>query len=143
MYTLLALVLIAGAFYGGLRASDAIKTRVSNANANREVDLLQTGREAFERGDYKIATAEFDSVLKLDPSNGKAHYWMGRAQLEQREYESALKSLEEAIVRQPTLFDAYVQQAAAYEALGEKAKAAAALVRYADERRKQSALAPQ
>jgi serine/threonine protein phosphatase PrpC len=143
MYTLLALVVVAGAFYGGLRASDVIKTRVSNANANREVDLLQTGREAFERGDYKTASAEFDSVLKRDPSNGKAHYWMGRAQLEQKEYESAVKSFEEAIVRQPALFDAYVQQAAAYEALGEKAKAAAALARYADERRKQPAFAPQ
>src|SRR5215813_1425781 len=143
MYTLLVLVLIAGAFYGGLRASDVIKTRGSVTNANREADLLKTGREAFERGDYKIATAEFETVLKRDPSNGRAYYWMGRAQLEQREYESAVKSFEEAIVRQPALFDAYVQQAAAYEALGEKPKAAAALSRYADERRKQPASAPQ
>jgi len=143
MYTLLVLVLIAAAFYGGLRASDAIKTRVSNANANREADLLQTGREAFERGDFRIAAAEFDTVLKRDPSNSRAHYWMGRAQLEQREYESAVKSFEDAIVRQPALFDAYVQQAAAYEALGDKTKAAAALSRYAEERRKQPASAPQ
>src|SRR4030095_5280704 len=46
MYTLLVLVLIAGAFYGGLRASNVIKSR-SEPNANRE-DLLKTGREAFE-----------------------------------------------------------------------------------------------
>src|SRR5215813_5163706 len=143
MYTLLVLVLIAGAFYGGLRASDVIKTRVSNANANGEADLLQPGREAFERGDFRIAAVEFDTVLKRDPSYSRAHYWMGRAQLEQREYEGAVKSFEEAIVRQPALFDAYVQQAAAYEALGEKPKAAAALSRYADERRKQPASAPQ
>lgn len=141
MYTLLVLVLMAGAFYGGLRASDVIKTRVSNANANAGADLLQSGREAFERGDFRIAAAEFDTVLKRDPSNSRAHYWMGRAQLEQREYEGAVKSLEEAIVRQPALFDAYVQQAAAYEALGEKTKAAAALSRYADERKKQPAAA--
>ena len=137
MYTLLVLVLIAGAFYAGLRASNVIKSRASEPNANREADLLKTGREAFERGDYRIASAEFDSVLKRDSSNGLAHYWLGRVQLEQREYESAIRSFEEASARQPALYDAYVQQAAAYEALGEKAKAAAALARYAEERRKQ------
>jgi TolA-binding protein len=114
-----------------------------NANANREADLLQTGREAFERGDYKTAAAEFDAVLKRDPSNARSLYWIGRVQLEQKEYENALRSFEESIIRQPTLFDAYLQQAAAYEALGEKPKAAAALARYADERRKQAAFPPQ
>ena len=143
MYTLLGLVLVVGAFYGGLRASDVIKTRASVTNANREADLLQSGREAFERVDYKTAAAEFDAVLKRDPSNARALYWMGRVQLEQKEYESAIRSFEESIIRQPTLFDAYLQQAAAYEALGEKPKAAAALARYADERRKQPAFAPQ
>ena len=137
MYTLLVLVLIAGAFYGGLRASNVIKSRASEPNANREADLLKTGREAFERGDYRTAAAEFDAVVKRDSSNGLAHYWLGRVQLEQREYENAIRSLEEASARQPALYDAYVQQAAAYEALGEKAKAAAALARYAEERRKQ------
>jgi TolA-binding protein len=142
MYTLLVLVLIAGAFYGGLRASNVIKSR-SEPNANREADLLKTGREAFERGDYRLAAAEFDSVLKRDSSNGLAHYWLGRVQLEQREYESAVRSFEEASSRQPALYDSYVQQAAAYEALGEKAKAAAALERYAEERRKQPVSLPQ
>jgi protein phosphatase len=136
MYTLLVLVLVAGAFYGGLRASDFIKNRASNANANREADPLQLGREAFERGDYKVAAAEFESVLKRETSNARALYWLGRAQLEQREYEIAVKSFEEAAARQPSMYDAYVQQAAAYEAMGEKSKAASALARYAEERRK-------
>ena len=34
------------------------------------------------------------------------------------------------------MYDAYLQQAGAYESLGEKQKAAAALTRYAEERRK-------
>jgi len=136
MYTLLVLVLVAGAFYGGLRASDFIKNDASNANANRESDPLQVGREAFERGDYKLAAAEFESLSKRDPSNARALYWLGRAQLEHREYELAVKSFEEAIARQPSMHDAYVHQAAAYEALSEKSKAAAALARYAEERRK-------
>ena len=47
-----------------------------------------------------------------------------------------LKRFDEAIARQPSMRDAYVQQAAAYETMGEKAKAATALSRYAEERRK-------
>ena len=136
MYTLLVLVLIAGAFYGGLRASDFIRNRASDSNKNAAVDPLQIGRDAFERGDYKIAATEFESVLKREPSNARAHYWLGRAQLEERAYDVAVKSFEEATTRQPTLYDAYVQQAVAYEAMGEKAKAASALSRYAEERRK-------
>lgn len=136
MYTLLVLVLIGGAFYGGLRASDFYKNRASNANANRETDPLRTGREAFEAGDYKAASAEFEAVVKREPSNAKALYWLGRAQLERREYEIAAKSFEEAAIRQPSMYDAYVQQAAAYEGMGEKSKAASALARYVEERRK-------
>jgi protein phosphatase len=134
MYSLLVLVLVAGAFYGGLRATELIKKGASNANG--EAEPLQAGREAFERGDYRFAASEFEAVLKRDPASARAHYWRGRVQLELREYENAAKSFEEAIVRQPSFYDAYVQQAAAYETLGEKAKAASALLRYAEERRK-------
>jgi serine/threonine protein phosphatase PrpC len=136
MYTLLVLVLVAGAFYGGLRAPDSIKKRVSGSSSSTAADPLQIGREAFEKGDYKTATAEFESLLKRDPSSARAVYWLGRAQLEQRDYALAAKSFDEAITRQPSMYDAYAQQAAAYEAMGEKTKSATALSRYAEERRK-------
>jgi protein phosphatase len=136
MYLLLVLVLVAGAFYGGLRAPDYIKKRVSGSSLSTASDPLQIGRDAFDKGDYKTATAEFESLSKRDPSNARAAYWLGRAQLEQRDYALAAKSLEEAITRQPSMYDAYVQQAAAYESMGEKTKAATALSRYAEERRK-------
>jgi serine/threonine protein phosphatase PrpC len=136
MYLLLVLVLVGGAFYGGLRASDLIRNSASDTNANRETDPLQLGREAFERGEYKLAAAELELVARREPSNARALYWLGRAQLEQREYVSAVKSFDEATARQPSMYDAYVHQAAAYEAMGEKSRAASALARYAEERRK-------
>ncbi|MEK6409410.1 MAG: protein phosphatase 2C domain-containing protein [Acidobacteriota bacterium] len=136
MYALLVLVLIGGAFYGGLRASDFIKDRKTDSNTNAAADPLLIGREAFEKGDHRLAAAEFESLAKRDPSNARALYWLGRALLEERNYASAAKSFEEATARQPSLYDAYVQQAAAYEAMGEKSKAASALARYAEERRK-------
>lgn len=134
MYTLLILVLIAGAFYGGLLAADKIKKGASNPGAN--VDSMQPGRAAFDRGDYKAAATEFEAVSKHEPANGAASYWLGRALSEQHDYAGAAKSFDEAIARQPLLYDAYIQQAGAYELLGEKQKAAAALTRYAEERRK-------
>jgi len=139
MYTLLVLVLMAGAFYGGLRASDFIKRGAPNGNANVSRDALQPGRDAFERGDYKSAAAEFELLVKREPANAAALYWLGRSQLEQRDYPAAVKSLEEAVARQPSMYEAYVWQAAAFEMMGEKAKAAAALSRFSEERRKSNA----
>ncbi|SRR6266404_2213724 len=133
MYALLILVLIAGAFYGGLLASDRIKNGGSNPGTS--VDSMQLGRGAFDRGDYKAAAAEFETVSKREP-NAAASYWLGRALSEQHDYSGAVKSFDEAIARQPDLYDAYIQQAGAYELLGEKQKAAVALTRYAEERRK-------
>ena len=134
MYVLLALVVLAGAFYAGLRASEWRNGRASNANA--ETESLRKGQEAFERGDYPAAMTEFESLVQRDPQNGTGLYWLGRAHLEQRDYADAAKDFEEAISREPRMFDAYVQAAAAYQALGERAKAAQMLARYADERRK-------
>jgi serine/threonine protein phosphatase PrpC/TolA-binding protein len=134
MYVLLALVVLAGAFYAGLRASEWRNGRASNANA--ETESLRIGQEAFERGDYQAAMTEFESLVQRDPQNGTGLYWLGRAHLEQRDYADAAKDFEEALSREPRMFDAYVQAAAAYQALGEKAKAAQMLARYADERRK-------
>ncbi|HTG16329.1 MAG TPA: protein phosphatase 2C domain-containing protein [Blastocatellia bacterium] len=134
MYVLLALVVLAGAFYAGLRASEWRNERASNANA--ETESLRIGQEAFERGDYQAAMTEFESLVQRYPQNATGLYWLGRAHLEQRAYADAAKDFEEALSREPRMFDAYVQAAAAYQALGEKAKAAQMLARYADERRK-------
>lgn len=134
MYALLILVLMAGAFYGGLVAAD--KFMKSASNPSTSVDSIQLGREAFDRGDYKAAATEFEAISKREPANAAASYWLGRALSEQRDYAGAAKSFDEAIARQPSLYDAYIQQAGAYELLGEKQKAAAALTRYAEERRK-------
>jgi protein phosphatase len=135
MYALLVLVLMAGSFYGGLRASEFMNKKAPGSSA-AAADSLQRGRDAFERGDYRAAAIEFDSLSKRDPSNAVSSYWLGRSLLEQGDYAAAVKSFDEAIARQPPMRDAYVHQAAAYEAMGEKAKAATALSRYAEERRK-------
>jgi len=127
---------LSASFYAGLRASEWLNAGAPETSAAGNTDELAVGRDAFERGDYPAAVNEFESLLKRDPQKATALYWLGRARLEQREYAAAAKDFEEAISREPRLFDAYVQAAASYQALGEKAKAAEMLARYADERRK-------
>ena len=135
MYTLLAAVLIAGSFYAGLRASDWFKQQTSNRIVSG--DPLRKGIEAFERDDFQAAVAEFEALTKREPSNSLAQYWLGRARLEQRDYPQAAAGFEQALALRPTLYDAYVQAAAAYEAMNERAKATAMLARYAEERKKE------
>jgi protein phosphatase len=137
MYILLALVLLSGAFYGGLRASDWINGRTSDAPAgNDPVDSFAMGRTAFEEGDYLMAALEFDSIVKREPQNAQAHYWLGRTHLELGQYAKAAESFEQALSLQPTLYDAYVQAAAAYRADGKRDKAEMMLRLYGEERRK-------
>jgi protein phosphatase len=136
MLTLLALVLLAGAFYLGVRTSDWFR-RPATQNGALAGDPLQKGVEAFQRDDLQAAASEFDAAVKREPSSAMAHYWLGRVRLEQRDYRGAIQGLEQAISLQPLLFDAYVQAAAAYEASGEHAKATSMLARYGAERRKE------
>lgn len=134
---LIGLVLIAASFYAGLRASEWRNARASQSGVtDAAADQLRVGREAFDRGEYQVAGSEFESVLRRDSENATALYWLGRARLEQGDYAGAAKEFEATISREPRMFDAYIQAAAAYQLLGEKAKAAEMLARHTDERRK-------
>jgi len=142
VWTLVVLVLMAAAFYGGLRASEWWKAGTASPPPRDNVtELLKTGRAAFDTGNNQVAAASFTAAVERDGQNADAHYWLGRAQLEQGEYAKAATSFDNAISRRATLFDAYAQAAVAYEAAGEKTKAAQMLARYVEERRKQPATA--
>jgi len=136
-WALVVLLLMAGAFYLGLRASEWREGRASDLNAtNNAADPLQMGRKAFDSGNYQAAAAEFTAVIAREPGNAQAYYWMGRAQMEQRDWAGAAQSFTGAISRQPNLFDAYIHAAAAYEASGETQRAADMLKQYAEARRR-------
>ncbi|HYP27213.1 MAG TPA: protein phosphatase 2C domain-containing protein [Blastocatellia bacterium] len=138
MYVLLVLLLVSGAFYAGLRASDFLENRASEAAPSGELSrTLDAGREAFMRGDYAGARLQLNAVVERDPQNAEANYWLGRVQLGQREYAGAAQRFEQAAKLKPTMSDAYAQAAAAYEAAGERAKAVQMLQRYGEERRKE------
>ena len=149
-WVLAALVLLAGAFYLGLRAADWRGEPEPDPQAtNNMSDPYVIGIEAINRGDYQAAANHFGSVVEREPENGYAHYLLGRALLEQGEFIKAGASFEKAAALPAgdqvgrgygftTTQDAYVQAAAAYEAAGDRQKAAHMLSLYAEERRKRA-----
>ncbi|MEN3334979.1 MAG: hypothetical protein V7641_4344 [Blastocatellia bacterium] len=139
IWSLIVLLLLGGAFYGGLRASDWKKTQTSDQATQN--DPMKMGRAAFDQSNYTAAAAQFAAAVERDAQNPEAHYWLGRAQLEAGDYARAAASFETAVTRRPTLFDAYAQAAQAYELAGEKLKATQMLARGAEERRKPAAAA--
>jgi protein phosphatase len=134
IWSLIVLLLVGGAFYGGLRASDWKKKPPSDPVSMN--DPMKAGRAAFDQGNYAVAAAQFATATERDAQNAEAPYWLGRAQMEAGDYAKAAASFELAASRRPTFFDAYAQAAQAYELAGEKLKAAQALQRGAEERRK-------
>lgn len=137
MYILIALVLLAAAFYGGLRASEFFRKKTSDPRiVTIEIaEPMQTGREAFDKRDYQRAVAEFDAATKREPANAEARYWLGRSQMEQGEYEKASQNFEEAIRLQPAMIEAYLHAAAAYSVGGKRDKAEKMLKQYVERRR--------
>ncbi len=138
IWSLVVLLLVGGAFYGGLRASGWKKPPPSDPALLN--DPMRVGRAAFDQGSYAAAAAQFATAVERDAQNPEAHYWLGRALLETGDYAKAAASFEAAAARRPALFDAYTQAAQAYELAGERAKATQALAHGAEERRK--AMAP-
>ncbi len=149
-WALALVVLLAGAFYLGLRASEWRDKPASDPKAtNNAGDPYVLGIDAINKGDYQAAANHFSSMVEREPENGYAHYLLGRVQLEQGEFIKAGANFEKAAAFRddqfdrgffglPRMQDAYVQAAAAYEAAGDKQKAARMLSLYAEERRKRA-----
>jgi len=133
MYILIVLVLIAGAFYGGLRASSLVKNGAPQKVEAPPGDSLSAGIEEFHKGRYREAGTLFAAVAARAPQNQEAWYWLGRSQLELGEYESAAGNLDRAGAE---LVEANLYGAAAYKAAGNRSRAEALLERYNEEMRK-------
>ncbi|HET8674781.1 MAG TPA: protein phosphatase 2C domain-containing protein [Blastocatellia bacterium] len=150
-WALVVLLLMAGAFYLGLRASEWRANSASDLNATNNVGSpFVLGIDAINRGDYQAAATYFNSIIEREPENGQAHYWLGRVQLEQGEFIKAGASFEKAgafpVGNQvspwfglPPIQDAYVQAAAAYEAAGDRQKALRMLSLHNEARSKRAA----
>ena len=140
-YILIALVLIAGAFYAGLRAPEFVREgQDPPVEDQAPVNPLDAGVDEFHKGRYREAVAAIAPLTVREPQNYFAWYWLGRAQLELGEHSNAAQSLDRAGTK---VHEANLYGAAAYRALGNESKARELLDRYNDEQRKKQRVEPQ
>jgi tetratricopeptide (TPR) repeat protein len=64
--------------------------------------LLQTGNDAFERGDYEGAIASYKEALELEPNLHEAWTYIGRSQGRLGDSEEGVASHEKALALNPS-----------------------------------------
>jgi len=136
IYSLLVLVLVLGAFYGGLRSSNLFNKK--HAASNPSDARMEQARQAYDRADFPEADQTLTGLIATDPQNSQAWYLLGRTQLQERRFADSARSLERAVELAPDMTDAYIQAAAAFEAMGNRTRAVEMLGRYNEALRKRA-----
>ena len=134
---LAGLVLLVGGFYLGLRVGDWRRSRTAaRPLSTNAAELIEGAKRAFEGGDYTSAEIALSKVAAEQPASIQANYWLGRTELAEGKLQDAVRHFDGTLSLDPNLLDAYLQEAGAYELMGDKSKAAEMLARYSEARRK-------
>jgi tetratricopeptide (TPR) repeat protein len=91
----------------------------------QEKTPLQQGMDAYDKGDYDQAIADFNQAIQLDPKNAKAYYKRGNAYGHKDEYDKAIADEDQAIQIDPKYVDAYLNRGWDYSSKGDYGKAVA------------------
>lgn len=81
---------------------------------------LASARALFEEKRFDKARDGFAALVSKDPANAEARYWLGRAQLELKQYQDAAKNLSDAAKLNDKLPGVFLHLAVAYDALGNR-----------------------
>jgi tetratricopeptide (TPR) repeat protein len=105
-----------------------------SAEASTEPDLAEQGEgstegfgpgvDAISAGDFEKARSVFAGIVADEPSNAKAHFYLGVAQQNLGQAEAAVASYEKALSLEPKLTEASVNLTAALLDAGDAGKAA-------------------
>lgn len=114
--TVVALVAIAPAS-GNSQTSPTAASSQAPLQATA-VDPLDTGKQAFHRGDYVAAQKFFTAYLRDNPSNLDALLLAGSAFFELKQYEDAAQSFLAAIKLQPSFWAVHKNLVIVYAAQG-------------------------
>jgi serine/threonine protein phosphatase PrpC len=121
IYSLLVLVLMMGAFYAGLRSANLLNKKHSSSRTGQS--QLDQARQAYDRGDFHEADQTLTALVAGNQQDSQGWYWLGRTQLQEGRFAESARNLERAIELAPDMIDAYIQAAAAFEAMGNRTKA--------------------
>ncbi len=132
---LILLFLLAGAFLIGRyydqlytlvwgQAPSAVKSQATNHDAPPDQPQsgpdLASARALFEEKRFEKARDGFAGLVSKEPANAEYRYWLGRAQLETKQYQDAVKNLTEAARANDKLPGVFLHLALAYDGLNDR-----------------------
>jgi tetratricopeptide (TPR) repeat protein/SAM-dependent methyltransferase len=82
------------------------------------IDLLQEGLSLHRRGAVDEAAARYGEVLRLDPANPDAHYYLGMLACQQQRFAAGAEHAQQALASDPRHVRAHVLLGRASSALG-------------------------
>ena len=103
-------------------ATEQKRTAASATIPAEAFSAYDRGVEAIKRRDYDRAIAEFDEVLRLDPSSADALFERGVSYIEKRNYAAACDNLGRSIRLRPGLALTYYERGLAIWRQGDKAR---------------------
>lgn len=116
-----------GAAFQGLQqyreAIDAYNEAINFYSGNDEGTIYNRGMCYLEMKEYKLAIADFNRSLEMDPDWAWAFAARGRTYLSMGDCKRAIADCDNAIKFQPNYVYSYLTRGLAYEKLGDKKKA--------------------
>ena len=67
----------------------------------KKKDILQRAADAWQKNETKLALELYDDLLKIDPNNSEALFWMGVLLDQKGKYHESIQSLERAKILKP------------------------------------------
>jgi protein phosphatase len=130
---LILVAALAGSFVGGVYFQRSFSTDwfawLTDKTGAPAQQRFDEGRRSFEAGRYAEAQRAFQESVSMSPTTAVYHHWLGRAQLNMKQYQEAARSFEKAAASGAAA-ENYLYAAAAYEAAGEKQRAEELLAAY-------------
>ena len=81
---------------------------------------LAAARALFEEKRFDLARDRFAELARREPANVEVRYWLGRAQLETKQYQDAVRNLAEAAKTNEKLPGVFLHLALAYDGLNDR-----------------------
>jgi len=102
----------------------AILTRMENLETTSRLrENWDRGITLFRKGNYLDSEAAFREVLRIEPNNAVAHYWLGTVLGVQNQFDDAIESFKTSLQMRPNLSDSRMRLIELLELKGSLAEA--------------------
>jgi tetratricopeptide (TPR) repeat protein len=97
-----------------LEMASAVDPDDAEARQELERTLIERSEQRMAQGNRMGAVADWNRTLEIDSRNALVHFYVGKADFQDRDYANAIRHLRDAISNNRFFTDAYMQLADAY-----------------------------